>query len=99
MKNEDLKKIDILLPQYFKEEYGIRADWMQWKKESFSDQIREELPTFQQELPRIYLEMQIILNFVDEKRTLIKELLSILKSNETDELVQEKNFHGIVTDD
>ena len=69
------------------------------KKESFSDQIRQELHSFQQELPLIYLKMQIILNFMDEKITLIKELLSILKSNETDELVQEKNFHGIVSDD
>lgn len=99
LENEDFQKIDMLLPQYFKKEYGMRANGMQRQKESFSDQINQELRKFQQKLPQISLEMQIILNFMDEKRRLIKELLNILKSDETDQLLKRLNVRGIITDE
>ena len=43
--------------------------------------------------------MQMIINFMDEKRILIKELLRMLKSEEADELLKKKNFRGLITDD
>ena len=99
LENEDFQKIDMLLPQYFKKEYGMQADGMQRQKKSFSEQINQELRKFQGELPLISLEMQMILNFMDEKRISIKELLRILKSDEADELLRKKNFRGVITDD
>ena len=65
----------------------------------YFNQIRQELCLFQQELPLISLEMKIFLNFMDGKRTLIKELLNIMKSNETDVLSEQMNFRGVITDD
>ena len=99
LENEDFQKIDMLLPQYFKKEYGMQANGMQRQKESFSEQINQELRKFQGELPLISLEMQMIINFMDEKRILIKELLRMLKSEEADELLKKKNFRGLITDD
>ena len=45
------------------------------------------------------LEMQIILTFMDEKRWAIQDLLSIMKSSDKDELLEKKNFRGIISDD
>ena len=56
------------------------------ENKSFSEQINQELRTFQQELPLISLEMQIILNFMDKKRNMIKNLLRIVETN-NDELL------------
>ena len=90
IKGEDFQKIDKLIPQYFKNEYGIQANGLQREKESFSDQINQELRTFQQELPLISLEMQIILTFMDKKRKAIKDLLQILKSDEKEKSLERK---------
>ena len=45
------------------------------------------------------MEMQIILTFMDKKRCAIQELLSIMKSNEKDKLLEQKNFRGVISDD
>ena len=100
LKSEDFEKIDRILPQYFEKEYeygmekGIRI-----KKESFSAQIREELRALQRELPLLSLEMQMILTFMDKKRWAIQDLLSIMKSNEKDKLLEQKNFRGVISDE
>ena len=99
IKGEDFQKIDRLIPQYFKNEYGIQADGLQREKESFSDQINQELRTFQQELPLISLEMQIILSFMDKKRNVMKDLLQILESSEKEKLLEQKELRGVISKD
>ena len=66
-------------------EYGKKADGLQRQNESYSDQINQELRKFQQQLPFLSLEMQMILNFMDEKRVLIRNLLNLIKYNEKDD--------------
>lgn len=99
IKGEDFQKIDKLIPQYFKNEYGIQANGLQREKESFSDQINQELRTFQQELPLISLEMQIILTFMDKKRKAIKDLLQILKSDEKEKSLERKYMWNDILED
>ena len=99
IKGEDFQKIDRLIPQYFKNEYGIQANGLQREKESFSDQINQELRTFQQELPLISLEMQIILTFMDKKRKAIKDLLWILKSDEQEKSLERKYMWNDILED
>ena len=96
--NEDFQKIDMLLPQYFKKEYGMQADGWRRQEESFSEQIDKELRRFQQALPLISLEMQMILTFMDKKRILIQDLLRVLERDDTAGL-QKMNFRGELTDD
>ena len=72
---------------------------MQPQKDSFSEQINQELRTFQQELPPISLEMQIILTFMDKKRWTIQDLLSIMKSSEKDKSLQKKELQGVISED
>ena len=100
LKIEDFEKIDRILPQYFKNEYeyGMR-NGIQIQKYSFSAQIKQELYALQRELPMLSLEMQIILTFMDEKRWAIQDLVSIMKSSDKDELLEKKNFRGIISDD
>ena len=58
LKREDFQNIDKLLPQYFKDEYGWKDDnKLERENKCFSEQIYQELRTFQQELPLISLEM------------------------------------------
>ena len=91
LKREDFQNIDKLLPQYFKDEYGWKdGNKLERENKSFSEQINQELRTFQQELPLISLEMQIILNFMDKKRNLIKDLLRIGESNNKEESLERK---------
>ena len=91
LKAEDFQNIDKLLPQYFKDEYEWKdADKLKRGNKSLSEQISQELRTFQRELPLISLEMQIILNFMDEKRNTIKDLLRIVESNNKDETLERK---------
>ena len=100
LKSEDFKKIERILPQYFKEEYEYgMQDGIRIQKESFSKQIDQELRALQRELPLLSLEMQIILTFMDKKRWAIQDLLSIMKSNEKDKLLEQKNFRGVISDD
>ena len=98
---EDFEKIDRILPQYFEKEYKYERDkdgiWMKYGW-NLSDQIREELQALQRELPLLSLEMQMILTFMDEKRWAIQELLLIMKSTEKSELLERKNFRGIISD-
>ena len=91
LKAEDFQNIDKLLPQYFKDEYEWKdGDKLERGNKSLSEQISQELRTFQRELPLISLEMQIILNFMDEKRNTIKDLLRIVESNNKDETLERK---------
>ena len=100
LKSEDFQKIDRILPQYFKKEYEYgMQNGIEIQKQSFSEQIHQELRTLQRELPLLSMEMQIILTFMDKKRWAIQELLSIMKSNEKDKLLEQKNFHGVISND
>ena len=99
---EDFYKMDMILPQYFKKEYGKKADGLHRQNESYSDQINQELRKFQQQLPFLSLEMQMILNFMDEKRVLIRNLLNLLKYNEKhdkDKTLLRWKCRGIITDE
>ena len=100
LKREDFQNIDKLLPQYFKDEYGWK-DGKKLKREnkSFSEQINQELRTFQQELPLISLEMQIILNFMDKKRNLVKNLLRIVETNNDESLEHMHVWNDILEDE
>ena len=92
-----LEKIDRILPQYLQTEYEYEmTNTTQIQKESFSVQIDQELCALQCELPLLSLEMQIILTFMDKKRWAIQDLLSIMESSEKDELLQKKNFQGVI---
>ena len=71
---------------------------MERENKSFSEQINQELRTFQQELPLISLEMQIILNFMDKKRNLIKNLLRIVETN-NDELLGKMHVWNDILED
>ena len=100
LKSEDFQKIERILPQYFKKEYEYgMQNGIEIQKQSFSEQIHQELRTLQRELPLLSMEMQIILTFMDKKRWAIQELLSIMKSNEKDKLLEQKNFCGVISDD
>ena len=100
LKSEDFQKIDRILPQYFKKEYEYgMQNGIQIQKQSFSEKIHQELRTLQRELPLLSMEMQIILTFMDKKRWAIQELLSIMKSNEKDKLLEQKNFRDVISDD
>ena len=102
MEDEDFYKMDMILPQYFKKEYGKKADGLHRQNESYSDQINQELRKFQQQLPFLSLEMQMILNFMDEKRVLIRNLLNLLKYNEKhdkDKTLLRWKYRGIITDE
>ena len=99
---EDFYKMDMILPQYFKKEYGKKADGLHRQNESYSDQINQELRKFQQQLPFLSLEMQMILNFMDEKRVLIRDLLNLMKCNEKEEkdkTLKKWMFRRIITDE
>ena len=96
--SKDFQKIDNLLLQYFKSEYG-RKGVVKSKVKSFSKQITQELRTFQHELPLKTLEMQIILSFMDKKRDAIKDLLWILKSDEKAKLLKQKKLPGMISSD
>ena len=99
LKSENFEKIDIIYPQYFKNEYefGLR-NGIRIKKESFSGQIKQELSALQRELPLLSLEMQIVLTSMDEKRWAIQQLLSILISTKKDKFLKKKNFRGLISD-
>ena len=102
LEDEDFYKMDMILPQYFKKEYGKKADGLHRQNESYSDQINQELRKFQQQLPFLSLEMQMILNFMDEKRVLIRNLLNLLKYNEKhdkDKTLLRWKCRGIITDE
>ena len=98
---EDFEKIDRILPQYFEKEYeeeGMENGiWI--KKGSFSERIREELRALQRELPLLSLEMQMILTFMDKKRWVIQDLLSIMKYSEKDKSLQKKELQGVISED
>ena len=98
LKREDFQTIDKLLPQYFQNEYGWK-DKLRREDTSFSEQINQELRTFQQELPLISLEMQIILNFMDKKRNMIKNLLRIVETNNKDELLEQMHVWNDILED
>ena len=100
LKREDFQTIDRLLPQYFQSEYGWKdGNKLRREDTSFSEQIYQELRTFQQELPLISLEMQIILNFMDKKRNMIKNLLGIVETNNKSELLERMHVWNDVLED
>ena len=100
LKREDFQTIDRLLPQYFQSEYGWKdGNKLRREDTSFSEQINQELRTFQQELPLISLEMQIILNFMDKKRNMIKNLLRIVETNNDESLEHMHVWNDILEDE
>ena len=100
LKEEDFVKIDKLLPRYFKNE-SIFNDYG-WGRtgEAVTDEIGQELRSFQrQTLPLISLELQILLEFIDKKRQALNDLLAIIKNGDKDDSLERVSLHGVITED
>ena len=67
--------------------------------ESITDEIRQELRSFQRAIPLISLELQILLSFMDKKRRALHDLLGIMETGEKDKSLELKSLHGVITED
>ena len=96
----DFEKIDELIPQYWNNEFKMNKDW--WNNrvgQVIGDKIIEELRGFKGGNKLTFLEMQIIMSFMDKKRKALNDLLQIMESkNGENEMLERKVNQGIITE-
>ena len=100
LKKEDFLKIDKLLPQYFKNESEFNDHGWSRTGEAVRDELGRELRNLQRKaMPLISLELQILLEFMDEKRQALNDLLGIMTTGDKDISLERKSLHGVITED
>ena len=96
----DFEKIDELIPQYWNNEFKMNKDW--WNNrvgQVIGDKIIEELSGFKGGNKLTFLEMQIIMSFMEKKRKALNDLLQIMESkNGENEMLERKVNQGIITE-
>ena len=97
---DSFERIDELIPQYWNNEFRMTKDW--WNNRVgrvIGDKIIEELSRFKDENMLTFLEMQIIISFMEKKRKALNDLLNIMESkNGQNEMLERKVNQGIITE-
>ena len=97
----DFEKIDELIPQYWNNEFKMNKDewWNNRIGQVIGDKIMEELSAFKSDNMLTFLEMQIIMSFMEKKRLALNDLLHIMESkNGQNEMLEKEVNQGIITE-